>query len=238
MTQPNPIRQARRLLRSAHGRARRARTVDWGNIGRGAPFSHRYGRDRGQVIDRLLLDTFFERHQSDIRGDVLEVRDPGFTERFGSNVSSIEVVDIDPTNRHVTLLGDLQDEGLLPMSTFDCIVFPQTLQYLDNPAKAIAALVSALRPSGVLLLTVPALQQVDHHLAAIDKWRFLPAGLTTILDEGCGDRANSQVEVFGSTLQTVGFLIGASVEDLPPRSSTPDPMRPLVLGARVRRTKP
>ena len=127
MTRTELTQRARRGLRSVPNRVRRARSIRWGNIGYAAPFSQRYGRDRGQVIDRALLDAFFDQHRLDVTGDVLEVRDPGFTNRFGSSVSSIEIVDIDPTNERVTILGDLNDDGLLGSKQFDCIIFPQTL---------------------------------------------------------------------------------------------------------------
>src|SRR5439155_7442216 len=74
----------------ASGRSR----VDWGDLRGTAPLSPRWGRDRGTPLDRYYIERFLASHQNDIRGRVLEVREPMYTERFGgSRVTASDVVD-------------------------------------------------------------------------------------------------------------------------------------------------
>jgi SAM-dependent methyltransferase len=63
-------------------------------------------------------------------------------------------------------------------SQFDIVICTQVLEYVPNPAAAIAEIHRVLRPGGRLLLSVPAMfpRDSDH-----DAWRFLPASLTTLL---------------------------------------------------------
>ena len=212
---PAPVRT--RLARLAgHPPVRRAlRPIRWGNVRRTTPFSRRYGFDRGTPIDRIYLDEFFSSHADDIRGRVLEVDAPVFTRRHGTQslITSVDVVDIDGRNDGATIVADLADAGSLPVAAFDCIVLPQTLQYVADPLAAVTNLWAALAPGGVLLVTVPSLAKVDHHAREVDAWRWVPHGLATLLTDGCPG-ASIDVVGFGNALSGAAFLMGASSEDL------------------------
>jgi SAM-dependent methyltransferase len=211
------------------------RPVRWGTLRRTRPVSDDYGFDRGTPVDRVHLDRFFGTHASDIRGAVLEVGGPGFSERYGRDVTSIDIVDIDPNNVAATIVGDLASAGVLPNASFDCIVVPQTLQYVRDPGPTVRNLHEALRPDGVLLLTVPAAARVDPAAAATDAWRFTPVGLRTLLDQWCPE-AEITVEGAGNVLTVTAFLQGISAEELRPEDfDVHDPAFPLLAMARVRR---
>ena len=67
--------------------------------------------DGGRPIDRHYIERFLETHRRDIRGRVLEVRDPAYTRRFGGDAVSIaDVLDIDGRNGLANVVADLQDE--------------------------------------------------------------------------------------------------------------------------------
>ena len=71
-----------------------------------------------QPVDRHYIDGFSKGHRADIRGRVLEVRDPLYTRRFGGDaVTAGDVVDIDPRNAAATLIGDLRQRGRDPDRT-------------------------------------------------------------------------------------------------------------------------
>ena len=208
------------LLRRARGRAgavrrrlatpRRAR---WGNLRRPRPFSERYGFDRGTPIDRVHLDRFFAANAADITGAVLEVKDPAFSGRHGHHIDRLDLVDIDPRNLEATIVADLAEEGSLPAATFDCILVPQTLQYVDDPAAALANAWRALRAGGVLLVTVPSVARLDPELREVERWRMPPAGLRALLERTCvgGD---VHVEGHGNLTTTIAFLLGLAAEEL------------------------
>lgn len=80
-------------------RARRLRRpAIWGNIRRRAPFSTHWGFQRGTPIDRVFIERWIEKHRALVRGTVLEVRDRNLVERFGSQLTRVDVLDIDPDN--------------------------------------------------------------------------------------------------------------------------------------------
>jgi SAM-dependent methyltransferase len=206
------MRQVRDRVRDELARRRRPR---WGNLRRARPFSASWGRDRGTPIDRHYLDLFFAAHGSDISGRVLEVKDPQYTSAFGVDVEHLDLVDIAPANADATVLADLAEGGSLPAETWDCIVMPQTLQFVDDPAVAVSNAWQALRPGGVLLVSVPAVSRVDTGLPNLDRWRMLPTGLRFLLESACpgGDIA---VDGFGSLVTTTAFLLGLAAEELSP----------------------
>jgi SAM-dependent methyltransferase len=194
-----------------------------------------YGFDRGRAVDRVYLDRFFAAHVRDIRGAVLEVGGPVFSGVHGRDVTSTDIVDIDPENARATIIGDLAVPGVLPRDAFDCAVVPQTLQYVADPRVAIANLYESLRPGGVLLLTVPGIAQIDHRAVAVDRWRITPAGLAELLVRWCPD-AEIAVEGAGNVLTAMAFLQGISVEEMRPEDfDVLDPVYPMLAMARVRR---
>jgi SAM-dependent methyltransferase len=199
------------------------------------PFSERYGFDRGTPVDRRYLDAFFAAHADDITGHVLEVKDPTYCDRFGVAVERVDIVDIDPNNRRATLIADLAESGSLPSSTYDCVVIPQTLQYVDDPLSAVANVWQSLRPGGVALFTAPSLSRRDPHLPDDDRWRFLPAGLETLLRRACGGGEVS-VEAHGGLTSSIAFLLGLAAEELRDRDvQRVDENWPVLSCARVRK---
>jgi SAM-dependent methyltransferase len=226
-------RRARSAARAARATLRRWNRPRWGNLRRATPFSDRFGFDRGTPIDRHYLDRYFAAHAADITGRVLEIKEPAYTDRFGHDVSSVDIVDIEPRNPRVTVLADLAEAGSLPAETWDCVVVPQTLQYVDDPATAVANLWQAVRPGGVLLVTVPSLARRDPSASDIDRWRFLPAGLAVLLERGCPGGTVTMAS-YGSLVSDMGFLLGLAAEELGERDlDRTDERHPLLACGRV-----
>jgi SAM-dependent methyltransferase len=180
------------------------------------PFSERYGYDRGTPIDRYFIAQFLERHRADVRGAVAEIKDSTYTVVFGGDrVEERHVIDLDAANPAATLVADLAQPGGLPPQTFDCFILAQTIQYIPDPAAALANVYGSLRPGGSLLLTVPSLARVDPDLGGKDLWRFTPAGLSRLVASSC---PGAQVDVFayGNLVTAVAFLQGLAAEELTP----------------------
>ncbi|MBD0291712.1 MAG: methyltransferase domain-containing protein, partial [Thermoleophilia bacterium] len=182
---------------------------------RTAPVSTRWGKDRGTGIDRYYIERFLERHQADVRGAVLEVKDSGYTERFGTGVARREVVDIDAANERATIVADLgQGLGAEWERTFDCFILTQTLQYLFEPRGAIESAFRVLKPGGALLVTVPFISRWPTDPPPLtDYWRFTPPGCETLFAASFGEE-NVDVEVAGNVLTASAFLYGLACEDL------------------------
>jgi SAM-dependent methyltransferase len=232
---PHPVRHAaRQVARWPRGR-RIARPVRWGSLRRTRPVSSNYGRDRGTAVDRIHLQRFFAAHGEDIRGAVLEVDGPVFSGPYGSGVTSTDIVDIDPRNDRATIIGDLGVPGVLPVAAFDCVIVPQTLQYVADPRTAVANLYGALRPGGVLLITMPTIAKLDEKAAEVDHWRVTPVGMRRALGAWCPDAAVT-VESAGNVLTATAFLQGLAAEELRPEEfDVVDPLYPIIVMALVRR---
>jgi SAM-dependent methyltransferase len=223
---------ARRWVR----RKRPGRAVRWGNLRARAPFSTDFALDRGLPIDRHYIGKFVAAHAQDITGSVMEMSRSTYTDAYGSEVGSRTIVDIDTTNEQATHVCDLCVPGSLPVEAFDCIVFTQTLQYLPDLDTAIANLWQALRPGGVLLMTVPALARDDP--IGGDYWRFTPSGLRRALEERLPDGATIDVVGSGNAVAAAAQMLATSVEDLGVHHlAEDDPGYPVIVGARVVRPR-
>lgn len=239
---PLAPRAARRLLRPARrvaGRVRREidrrRRPRWGNLRRHRPFSDRYGYDRGTPVDRTYVHRCYESWRADITGAVLEVRDPEFTDRYGHDVTSIDLIDVDPRNTRATIVADLTEPGAVPGERWDCVVLPQTVHLVTDPAAAVGNAYRALRPGGVLLVTAPCLARVDPDIPDGDRWRFPPAGLRLLVEGACPG-ADVDLVAHGNLVSTMAFLLGLATHELRPEDlDRRDGGYPLVAGARVRR---
>jgi SAM-dependent methyltransferase len=229
---PRPVRE--RVFGAARWvRAVRRPRPRWGNLRRTTPFSDYFGFDRGTPVDRYYLHRFFAEHGTGITGAVLEVKDPAFTDRYGHDVTSIDLVDIDVRNQQATVLVDLAEAGSLPAATWDCVIVPQTINLVDDPRTALANLWQALRPGGVLLVTVPTLAGQEPVLRDIDRWRLLPLGLQHVLEQTCTG-AHVTVRGYGNLLTATAFLQGLAADELREDELEPhDPHYPLVACARV-----
>jgi SAM-dependent methyltransferase len=180
-----------------------------------APFSDRYGFDRGTPVDRYYIASFLSRHARDVRGEVLEVRDPRYTTEFGgAAVTGSHVLDIDPTNEEATIVADLCEPGSLPGGAFDCFVLTQTLQLLPDLETALRNVWQTLAPGGVLLATVPTVSRVDRSIPEIDLWRFTPAGLEQALRNAAVQEGELAIMSYGNLVSAIAFLTGLAAEEL------------------------
>jgi SAM-dependent methyltransferase len=177
------------------------------------PLSDRYGADRGTPLDRRYIESFLAERRGSIGGSVLEVQDDAYTTQFGAErVSESAVVDIDPANRRATLIADLeQPDPLLPES-YDCIILTQTLHLLRRPGQCVDNCYRALRPAGVLLVTVPSVSRVSPTYPDADYWRFTPAGIAELFARHW--RSDFTVHAKGNLRSCIGFLLGEVVEEL------------------------
>jgi SAM-dependent methyltransferase len=222
-------------MRAVRGRRAAAalRLPLWISLRTTRPFSTNYGFDRGTPIDRFYFEEFLREWSGDVRGDVLEVKGTAYAGRFGSGVAKVDVLDVDRGNASATVIADLGQPDSLPASAYDCFVLMQTLQYVARPELALANAWRALRPGGVLLLTVPTVQMIDPGLP--DLWRFTPAGIGKLVEHVCTG-AEADVRGYGNALAGSAFLLGLAAQELRrDHLNELDPAFPVVACARVRK---
>lgn len=212
------------------------RPLRLGSLGRTRPLSDHWGADRGSPIDRYYIEEFLRRHQADIAGRVLEIKNTEYTEKFGISVTKADVLDIDEANPRATVVADLATGDGIPNDAFDCFVLTQTLQFIYRLEDAVNVTRRVLRPGGVLLATVPVISRIDRHAGVEhDFWRLTPAACSRLFGSVYGEE-NVEVEAFGNVLSGIGFLTGLAREELgDQRLDVTDDLFPVLVGIRARR---
>jgi hypothetical protein len=218
-----------------HRRLRRLRRpVRLGSLSSGQPVSEVWGFDRGTPVDRYYIEQFLTRHRDDIRGRVLEVKDSGYTRRFGVDVRDSAVLDIDASNTQATVIADLSAADGVPGARFDCFILTQTLQFIYDTRAALAHAHRLLRPGGVLLATVPAVSRLaPSNGLTSEYWRFTPASCAGLFGSAF-EGGSVEVQSYGNMTSAIGFLAGAALEELPTGIlDLRDDYFPVVLGVRA-----
>ncbi len=189
--------------------------VRLGDLDRAEPVSRDFGFDRGLPVDRYYIEQFLEESRADVRGRVLEVGDAAYSQRFGgSQVVQQDVVHVHAGNPDATIVGDISRPGTLPRSAFDCIVLTQTLHLIWDMRAAVEELHAALKPGGVLLLTVPGISQIDRgEWGEQWYWALTPAAVRRLLGEVFGEEAVT-VESHGNAYAATAFLQGLALTEV------------------------
>jgi peptidoglycan/xylan/chitin deacetylase (PgdA/CDA1 family) len=193
------------------------RPVQFGDLQRTTPISPFWGLDRGRPVDRHYIEAFLERHAAAIRGRVLEIKDPGYTIKFGGDrVETSDVLDIDPLNPAANIVADLTGRNGLPGDSYDCFILTQTLGLIYDVRSAVAEAHRLLKPGGVLLCTVPASGRIGCEEAQSldgDFWRFTEASVRRLFAEVFPPEAFT-VNSFGNVFTAAAFLFGLSSHEL------------------------
>ncbi len=212
--------------------------IDWADVRRVSPVSSIWGLDRGKPLDRYYIEAFLYCHRRDIRGRVLEVKDPHYTRRFGqSRVVRSDVLDCNAANEQATIVADLENGTALPAGVFDCIVLTQTLHFTFDMAAVIRNLFRMLKPGGVVLCTVPCVSRLAESEDAPegDFWRLTGAAVRRLFAEVFPDEL-VDVTSAGNVFTCAAFLHGLCVEEVPEEKlDDSDPECPLICLIRARK---
>jgi SAM-dependent methyltransferase len=188
--------------------------VDLGDLRRTEPVDRDFGFWRGWPVDRHYIDRFIEAHAADVRGRVLEVKDPAYTRRFGRDaVGHADVLDIDPDNPMATIVADLGDGQGIPSDAYDCVILTQTLHVIYDVPAALATVRRILKPGGVVLATVPGISKVDRRGPWY--WSFTPSAARRRFEEHF-PADHVHVEAHGNVLTATAFLQGMASSELAP----------------------
>src|SRR6185503_16773648 len=165
---------------AVHGR----RTLEFEDLRRTAPISRNWGLDRGMPIDRHYIHCFMDQHAADVHGDVLELLDAELTTSYGrERVRRADILDIDPGNHRATVVADLRTAAQMPEDAYDCFILTQTIHLIDDMAGVLANAHRALKPGGVLLMTLPSASMVaEEYGARGDHWRVTEAGARALAE--------------------------------------------------------
>ena len=117
-----------------------------------------------------------------ITGDVLEIQQNLYTQRFGQNLRAVHSFDIDPRCGS-TFLCDLADsENILPSEAYDCLLLPCTLSLLREIELCLRNALRVLKPGGVLLANAAGLIPLNRSdgLLALFSRRLAPVDANSL----------------------------------------------------------
>ena len=211
-----------------------------GDLRRVGAVSPCWGVDRGRPVDRRYIEDFLHRHAKDIKGRVLEVKDPVYSKLFGGpGIDQLDVVDIDRANPDATIYADLQNAPELPDSAYDCVILTQVLPVIFDVHGVMDTVHRILRPGGVLLLTAPGPFSPPFAGDAYEKfyWAFYPITIRTLLERRFSKR-EIHVEAHGNLATCAAFIAGLSEQDLSEADYAVDHEHyPLIVAARVEKLR-
>lgn len=243
-------------------RAWALRTFDRGTarrLRRLTPVSRRFGRERGQPVDRHYIEHYLARFadrgaygSGDYRGRLLEIGGDDYARRFGGMgvdgpstpalgvrprgaLQRVDVFDVPGGNPRATITGDLTREQDLPADTFDCIVCTQVLLVVYDFRAALRSLHRALAPGGVLLMTNPGISRVARPDVDLwgDYWRFTSLSIRRLLEE-LFPSESVHVDAYGNVLTAAASLYGLAAAELRREElDLRDPDFELIIGSRA-----
>ena len=193
---------------------RRVQPLNWNNLRSTEPVARNFGHYRGTSVDRFYIEEFLKENQSLIKGTVLEIANNTYTKKFGTNVTSYEVLHYDSKNNKATIVGDLTKPETLPLNKIDCFICTQTLNFIYDFKAAIKGSFHLLKPGGVMLCTVAGLCQISRYDMDRwgDFWRFTTKSIQLSFEEVFGKEVI--VNTYGNVLSATALLQGIPVEEL------------------------
>jgi len=171
------------------------------------PISRTFGAERGTPIGRYYIDLFLKKHSTTIKGRCLEFGGTTYKSYF-PKAEQYEVISIQE-GPGIDYVGDVHDINALPIGIFDSIICTQVFEHLSHPHIASKSLYSMMKPGGVLLFTVPFINNI--HYSPTDFYRFTPDGCRLILEEA--GFVIDDIDYGGNSLVSVGSLLGMVAED-------------------------
>jgi len=185
------------------------------------PISRTFGAERGTPIGRYYIDLFLKKHSTAVKGRCLEFGGATYKSYF-PHAGQYEVISI-KEGPGIDYVGDVHNLSSLPVGIFDSIICTQVFEHLSHPHIAAKSLYSMMKPGGVLLFTVPFINNI--HYSPTDFYRFTPYGCRLILEE-VGFVIN-EIDYGGNSLVSVGSLLGLVAEDFSKEElSIKDPIYP------------
>ena len=168
--------------------------------------------ERGTPIDRRYIDDFLEQHKEYITGHVLEMADHNYTDKYGHEVTQIDVLDLNKECEDATFIEDLQNTAALPANKFDCYILTQTLQFPYDLKATFKSINKMLKKGGAVIITVPVLSRMSNEPDLYEEsWRFTEYSLKRLLEDA--DFEIKDIRSYGNVYAGILFIEGLTVED-------------------------
>ncbi len=189
--------------------------VRWGSFRNLQPFNRDFGAYVGTAVDRYYIEKFLHSQATFIRGNVLEIAETRYTEKFASGEYKAHALHLKKTGSENEIVGDLVTGKGLVRESFDCAIVTQTLPFIYDFRSAINNLKRILKPNGVLLATLSGISQVSRFDMDRwgDYWRFTGLSSAQVFAEYF-PLQKIQISQYGNALVATAFIQGIVAEEL------------------------
>ena len=187
------------------------------DIGRLKPISNKFGFDRGIPVDRYYIDSFLDANKNFITGQIVEVSEKFYSEKYHSGENDIiSILTYNQNLSELSIFCDLSKPETIPESYANCFICTQTLNFIYDIENSIYSCHKLLKRDGVFLGTVSGLSQISNYDMERwgDYWRFTTLSTQKLFEKYFGV-GNVQVFTYGNLSASICLLQGISVNDLP-----------------------
>jgi SAM-dependent methyltransferase len=201
-----------------------------------------HGRQRGTPIVRHYWYKYLQKHQTDIRGNTLEIGSTDTVRRIGgTTVTSVEGIDLSPHSPEITVVADLSRADHVPSDRYDCFVNQFAMHLIYDAEAALYHSIRILKPGGVLLINFNC---IDYYFPRgldmgtgeplfVYHW-FTPIQVENMLRMiGLGP-ANYTLDIYGNLFTRIAYQMNIPAEELTQRElAFIDSGHPLMMCVRV-----
>ena len=193
----------------------RKKKVRWGGFRSLQPFHRDFGAFEGTPVDRFYIEDFLESEALCVSGDVLEIAETRYTEKFGQKEFRAHSLQLENSGGDNEIVGDLVTGEGLRSHRFDCIIFTQTLPFIYDYHSALENLKKMLKPKGVLLVTLSGISQISRYDMDRwgDYWRFTNLSAKKVFEDFFPIE-NICIKTYGNVLTATAFIQGIVSEEL------------------------
>lgn len=179
------------------------------------PISRKFGFDRGIPIDRYYIEKFLSRNFRYIIGDVLEIAESTYTNRFGGDKLKRNIVMSYEKGKGIDLVVNLETGAGVKENYVDCFILTQTLPFIYDIHSAVKNAVKILKPGGSLLVTVPGITQISRYDMSRwgQYWSFTDLSLKKLFEEVVPSSSIS-IKTYGNVKSAAFFLYGFAQHEL------------------------
>jgi glycosyltransferase involved in cell wall biosynthesis len=200
------------------------------------------GRQRGTPIVRYYWHEYLQKHQKDIRGNVLEIGSTDTILRFGGiAVTCADGIDLSPHSPEITVVADLSRADHVPSDRYECFVNQFTMHLIYDAEAALYHSIRLLKPGGVLLINFSCVDYCFPHGLDMGtgeplylyRW-YTPIQVENMLRSLGLRPENYTLDIYGNLFTRIAYQMNVPAEELTRRElAFVDPGHPLLICVRV-----
>jgi SAM-dependent methyltransferase len=178
------------------------------------PISRNFAAERGKPLDRYYIEKFLEDNRQYICGDVMEIAETTYTDKFGINVAHSYALHVNGWGDGI-IQGNLETGEGIQDNSIDCLICTQTIQFIYGIKEVVKNIYKLLKPGGHALVTaagISYLSMYDYDNWG-EYWKLTKYSMRKLFEESF-DSENVEVCSYGNSKIAIGMMYGLCQEDV------------------------